>query len=126
MITQFQDSHLRCPYDRKRMVIETDGEQTVHTCLNCDYKEHVAASGMVSIGRREPEYKSKPCKRCGAPVVWAKTLRGISIPVDAEPSERGAIQLQPGFNGVPVASVRPGRIGLHTKHPRNCTGAVSS
>lgn len=38
-----QDSRYRCPYDGKRMIVETatkaEGEeQAIHVCLNCDYK----------------------------------------------------------------------------------------
>jgi hypothetical protein len=29
------------------------------------------------------------CKSCGAPVLWARTEAGKSMPVDAAPNERG-------------------------------------
>ena len=31
------------------------------------------------------------CKSCGAPIFWAKTIKGMPMPIDGEPSPRGNI-----------------------------------
>jgi hypothetical protein len=36
------------------------------------------------------------CRSCGAPIVWAKTTHGKSIPLDQDPSEEGTIVLLEG------------------------------
>jgi len=33
------------------------------------------------------------CKSCGAPIRWAKTIKGRPIPLDPDPSPRGNIVL---------------------------------
>lgn len=46
------------------------------------------------------------CRSCGAPIKWAVTTAGRRIPIDAAPSEKGNITLQPGFvGGDPVAII---------------------
>ncbi len=41
-----------------------------------------------------PRHEPKACKSCGAPIFWAESDRtGVSMPVDAEPSGAGNIQL---------------------------------
>jgi hypothetical protein len=31
------------------------------------------------------------CKSCGAPLIWAKTIKGHSLPLDAQPSPKGNV-----------------------------------
>jgi hypothetical protein len=31
------------------------------------------------------------CSSCGAPIRWAKTIKGVGIPLDPEPSPRGNV-----------------------------------
>ena len=33
------------------------------------------------------------CRSCGAPIIWARTLNGKAMPLDAEPSSAGNITL---------------------------------
>jgi hypothetical protein len=35
------------------------------------------------------------CRACFGPIRWAKTLRGASIPLDADPHEDGNVALTP-------------------------------
>jgi hypothetical protein len=39
------------------------------------------------------------CRSCDAPIKWAKTRAGKTIPVDAEPSADGNLVLVPDFLG---------------------------
>jgi hypothetical protein len=42
----------------------------------------------------EPLHQPKACRSCGAAIFWAKNdATGRSMPVDAEPSEKGNVQL---------------------------------
>jgi len=55
------------------------------------------------------DYRTEPCKSCGAPVIWAQTVAGKAMPVDAEPSEvAGNIALAP-YAGIDpkAAPLRP-------------------
>jgi hypothetical protein len=36
------------------------------------------------------------CRTCRAPILWAKTLTGIPIPLDPEPVDGGNVELQNG------------------------------
>lgn len=36
------------------------------------------------------------CRSCGAPVRWVPTEAGRSMPLDAEPSDRGNVELRAG------------------------------
>lgn len=36
------------------------------------------------------------CRSCGAPILWARTVQGKAIPLDAQRSERGNIELRGG------------------------------
>jgi hypothetical protein len=33
---------------------------------------------------------TKPCRACGAPMVWVRTAKGKAMPLDAEPTPDGA------------------------------------
>lgn len=37
------------------------------------------------------------CKSCGATIAWATTAKGKAIPLDAEPSASGNIELRSGI-----------------------------
>ncbi len=39
------------------------------------------------------EHAPKKCRSCQAPIFWARTKNGKSIPVDAEPTAAGNVQL---------------------------------
>lgn len=43
------------------------------------------------------------CRSCGAPIQWAVTEKGKSMPVDLQPSEDGNILLQHREGKVPIA-----------------------
>ena len=51
------------------------------------------------------------CRSCGAPIVWAKTSRGLSMPLDAAPVVDGNVAIR---DGVAVV-VDPG--GLFDERP---------
>ena len=36
------------------------------------------------------------CKSCGAGIIWAKTIKGATIPLDAEPTKTGNIVIEDG------------------------------
>ncbi|WP_328465495.1 hypothetical protein OHA21_43740 [Actinoplanes sp. NBC_00393] len=50
------------------------------------------------------------CRSCSAPIVWATSSGGRSMPVDAEPVEDGNVELaeRPGLFIGPVATVLTG------------------
>jgi hypothetical protein len=64
------------------------------------------------------------CRSCGAPVLWLKTMRGKTMPVDAEPHPAGTIDVHEGVaymvpGDVPV----PGR-PLYRSHFVTCPEAA--
>lgn len=67
------------------------------------------------------------CRSCDAPVVWATTSNGKAMPVDAEPSEDGTVELAQDVHGRAVATVLtgPSLLGgpLHTSHFARCPEA---
>lgn len=74
------------------------------------------------------DYITEPCRSCGAPVIWAETERGRSMPVDAQRSRKGNIALRLRADVRPLARVlRPdqcfGRIDLRTSHFATCEHA---
>lgn len=61
------------------------------------------------------------CRSCKAPVIWALTEQGNSMPIDQDPVEGGSIKLEPGHP--PIARVVPKaeREGLlYTSHFARC------
>ncbi|GGN40420.1 hypothetical protein FHR83_007041 [Actinoplanes campanulatus] len=61
-------------------------------------------------GRTPEGYEIAACRSCDAPIVWATSSGGKPMPVDAEPSEGGNVELslQPGLWVGPVATVVSG------------------
>jgi len=51
------------------------------------------------------DYEIENCRSCEAPVIWAMTERGKLMPVDAEPSKDGNVQLKPRVAVAPLAEV---------------------
>lgn len=47
--------------------------------------------------------RTSPCNSCGAPIIWVKTERGNRMPVDAEPTDQGNIDLHCPMGEVPSA-----------------------
>jgi hypothetical protein len=68
---------------------------------------------------------SATCKSCGAVIVWAVTAAGKSMPVDADASTDGTIELRYERNQI-SAVVHAGTNGvtragsLHTSHFATC------
>lgn len=70
------------------------------------------------------------CKKCGAEILWAETKRGKRMPVDAEPTPGGNVELHE-FRGELLAHVHNARsiaaarqrAELHTSHFQTCTHA---
>lgn len=64
------------------------------------------------------------CRSCGARIIWATTEHGRAMPVDAEPSEHGNVELR-SRAADPLAVVvskerRAGRTDLRTSHFTTC------
>jgi hypothetical protein len=38
-------------------------------------------------------FQTTTCRSCGATIVWAETVSGVSMPVDAAPHPEGNVQL---------------------------------
>jgi hypothetical protein len=69
------------------------------------------------------------CGSCGAPIIWADTRHGRKMPVDAEPSPNGNVELRT-VGGVVLATVGdavlslPGMAGtMHMSHFATCPHA---
>lgn len=66
------------------------------------------------------------CRSCGAPVVWARTSTGGSMPVDADPSPVGNVELvdDDGILRATVHSQPPlGVDDLYVSHFATCPDA---
>lgn len=68
------------------------------------------------------------CSTCAAPIIWATTERSLKpMPVDAEPSPAGSVQLIPREGRTPLARVIPAKDRfakrLHTSHFVTCPDA---
>jgi hypothetical protein len=68
------------------------------------------------------------CRSCDAPIIWATSVNGKAMPINAEPVENGNVALQPRQGMGPLAVVlsvakRFGRTDLHTSHHSNCPQA---
>lgn len=54
-------------------------------------------------------FEIQACRSCDAPIVWANTAGQKLMPVDAEPTEEGNVELTPGSLGRgPTATVLTG------------------
>lgn len=67
------------------------------------------------------------CRSCSAPIIWATTDRGVSMPIDRDPVAGGNVQLAPNAAraGQWRATVIPprltfGRTDLHMPHHATC------
>lgn len=68
------------------------------------------------------------CRTCDAPIIWATSESTLkAMPVDAEPSPAGSVQLIPREGRTPLARVIPARDRfaktLHTSHFATCPQA---
>lgn len=50
-------------------------------------------------------YRIDECRTCNAPIVWAETSNGKSMPVDAAPADDGNVLLYPRPGGGAYATV---------------------
>jgi hypothetical protein len=78
----------------------------------------------------EPRWKVEECRSCYRPIIWAVTVRGKSMPVDAEPPTQGGnVDLVGhGTDARPLAKVlnttqQFGRTGLRLSHFASCPNA---
>lgn len=64
------------------------------------------------------------CRSCGAPITWAKTDKGKAMPLDAEPTPAGNLELDGGRVRfvTPDANATTSR---YTSHFATCPDAVS-
>lgn len=72
------------------------------------------------------------CRSCGAPILWARSWSGRSMPVDAEPCDEGNLVIETESGGARVALVltgdalavtRRGPAPLHRSHFATCPNA---
>jgi hypothetical protein len=66
------------------------------------------------------------CRSCGASITWALTVNGKRMPVDAEPSENGNVELiTDGRYVLAVVHSQPPMISkpLHVSHFVSCPDA---
>lgn len=76
------------------------------------------------------EYTIDSCRSCNAQIVWAVTIGGKRMPVDAMPSADGTVALLERAGMAPLATVlsvtkRFGRKDLRTSHFAHCRDAGS-
>ena len=45
------------------------------------------------------------CRSCSAPIIWARTTRGKAIPLDAQPTSLGNIEISDGHATYVTADV---------------------
>lgn len=71
---------------------------------------------------------SSRCKSCDATIIWAITDHGKSMPIDAQPSANGNVELRLDHGGAYRAKVHAGPNGhtgqLHTSHFVTCPNAA--
>lgn len=81
----------------------------------------------------EREEAVSPCESCGADLIWARTNKGKSMPIDVDPAENGNVQL---FNaegkihakvlcGENLRMARLAGAVLHLSHFATCPAAAS-
>lgn len=69
-------------------------------------------------------FRTEACRSCGAPVIWSSTVSGNWMPVDAEPSDDGNIELVLDRSALrPRAVVGEPRAGLRKSHFATCPDA---
>lgn len=51
--------------------------------------------------------KTVPCRACDAPMTWATTSSGKSMPLNAEPDPAGNVEVRVGELGLAVLEVHP-------------------
>jgi len=74
-------------------------------------------------------YTVESCRSCQAPIIWAVTMAGKTMPIDSVPVSDGGVLLEPRSGGKPpfahVLSVaqRFGRTGLRASHFATCPHA---
>jgi hypothetical protein len=72
-------------------------------------------------------FEVQRCRSCDAPIIWASTGSKL-MPVDAEPTEKGNVELTPGSLGrgvVATVLTAPSLLGgpLRTSHFASCPDA---
>lgn len=65
------------------------------------------------------------CKTCEADITWASTRSGKSMPLDAEPTERGNMALVAGKTWVATDEDRRLHRPLYTSHFATCPNAAA-
>lgn len=60
------------------------------------------------------------CRSCGAPIIWARTVNGKAMPLDAEPTDAGNVSL---VNGVAYVGEQLALPPCYTSHFATCPDA---
>jgi len=63
------------------------------------------------------------CKSCGKEIRWYKTVSGRAMPVDAEPSEKGTLDISSGVAKTAVKGITLPGTPLHLSHFATCPNA---
>ena len=76
--------------------------------------------------------RAATCRSCHAPIAWAVTANGKSMPVDAEPAEDGNVVLEDGvvlratvLGPLEVPAAHEAGQALHRAHHSTCPDAAS-
>ena len=86
MITAFINSHLRCPRDGKRLVVDIGPEENegvveiVHRCLECPYVEQ-APRTVAEAYRRSDVPQLRAVHESLAEALRMQRLEGVEIPL---------------------------------------------
>src|SRR5262249_13148221 len=72
-----------------------------------------------AVGSSVPVIELERCRSCGASIVWAFTASGKRMPVDADPDERGNLEIRSEEGTMFVDVVEPGA-GTHRPHFATC------
>lgn len=65
------------------------------------------------------------CRSCGKPILWATTAKGKAIPLDAEPTALGNIELRSGVAHYVTPDVNAVGALRYTAHFAQCPNAKS-
>lgn len=65
------------------------------------------------------------CRSCQAYIIWAVSVTsGKRMPLDAEPSPRGNVEIVGGDEKTPTVRIVPARAGLYVSHFATCPAAA--
>lgn len=70
---------------------------------------------------------TEPCRSCGKPIIWAETVNGKPMPVNAEPTIEGTLTVREREGRLPLAAVVSPHLAfgrkLYVSHFATCKDA---